>query len=300
MVFQMKSSKATILRKLLKLVPEACPRMSLSRGFNQGKDTIVIPGAFNAVSAMLIEKCGFKAVYMSGAGISNSAGLPDIGILTRNEFVQQASYIANAVNIPVIADADTGFGGPFEVKETVRAFEKVGVAGIQIEDQKPATKKCGHLAGKEVVSVKLMAEKIEAACSARRDKDFLIIARTDARGVFGFDDAVKRAKMYADAGADVIFPEALESKDEFKEFAKLVDEPLMANMTEFGKTPYISVREFEAMGYSIVLFPMTVFRVGMKAMEEALIELKEKGTQKGLLRKMQTRKELYKLLRYEK
>lgn len=275
-------SKPVILRKLLK------------------KGTILMPGAFNAASAMLIEKCGFKAVYMSGAGISNSAGLPDIGILSRDEFVQQASYIASAVNIPVIADADTGFGGHSEIKETVRAFEKTGVAGIQIEDQKPATKKCGHLAGKKVVSVKLMAEKIEAACSARRDKDFLIIARTDARSVKGLDNAIERAKIYLDAGADVVFPEALESKDEFKEFAKLVDAPLMANMTEFGKTPYISAREFEAMGYSIVLFPMTAFRIGMKAMEEALIELKKKGTQKGLLRKMQTRKELYELLRYEK
>ncbi|HAG50861.1 MAG: methylisocitrate lyase [Deltaproteobacteria bacterium GWC2_42_51] len=264
------------------------------------KGIIVLPGAFNAASAMLIEKCGFKAVYMSGAGISNSAGLPDIGILARDEFVQQASYIASAVNIPVIADADTGFGGPSEVKETVRAFERAGVAGIQIEDQKPVTKKCGHLAGKEVISAKAMGEKIKAACRARRDKDFLIIARTDARGVNGFNDAVKRAKVYADAGADVIFPEALESKDEFKEFAKLVDESLMANMTEFGKTPYISIREFREMGYSIVLFPMTVFRIGMKAMEEALIELKRKETQKGLLRKMQTRKELYKLLGYEK
>jgi len=254
------------------------------------KGIIVLPGAFNAASAMLIEKCGFKAVYMSGAGISNSAGLPDIGILARDEFVQQASYIASAVNIPVIADADTGFGGPSEVKETVRAFERAGVAGIQIEDQKPVTKKCGHLAGKEVISAKAMGEKIKAACRARRDKDFLIIARTDARGVNGFNDAVKRAKVYADAGADVIFPEALESKDEFKEFAKLVDESLMANMTEFGKTPYISIREFREMGYSIVLFPMTVFRIGMKAMEEALIELKRKETQK----------ELYKLLGYEK
>ena len=264
------------------------------------KGTIVIPGAFNAVSAMLIERCGFKAVYMSGAGISNSTGLPDIGILTRDEFVQQAGYIANAVNIPVIADADTGFGGPSEVKETVRAFERAGVAGIQIEDQKPVTKKCGHLAGKEVISAKAMGEKIKAACRARRDKDFLIIARTDARGVNGFNDAVKRAKVYADAGADVIFPEALESKEEFRGFAKRVDAPLMANMTEFGKTPYISIREFREMGYSIVLFPMTVFRIGMKAMEEALIELKRKETQKGLLRKMQTRKELYKLLGYEK
>lgn len=292
MVFQMKPPKAAILKKLLK------------------KCAIVIPGAFNAASALLIERCGYKAVYMSGAGISNSAGLPDIGILSMDEFVRQARYIANAVKIPVIADADTGFGGPEEVRETVRAFEKAGVAGIQIEDQKKATKRCGHLTGKEVISAKAMAEKIRAACSARKDKDFFIIARTDARGVTGFDDAVKRALIYLDAGADIIFPEALESKDEFKEFAKRVrprtkdfgvgvDAPLMANMTEFGKTPYISVTEFEAMGYSIVIFPMTVFRIGMNAMENALMELKKRGTQKWLLKKMQTREELYKLIRYE-
>ncbi|HLA50805.1 MAG TPA: methylisocitrate lyase [Thermodesulfobacteriota bacterium] len=262
------------------------------------KGAIIMPGAFNAVSAMLIEKCGFKAVYMSGAGISNSAGLPDIGILTRDEFVQQAEYIANAVNIPVIADADTGFGGPSEVKETVKAFEKAGVAGIQIEDQKPIAKRCGHLAGKDVITAEEMTEKIEAACSARRNKDFLVIARTDARGVTGIDDALERVKMYIEAGADVIFPEALGSKDEFKRFAREIDAPLMANMTEFGKTPYITAREFEDIGYAIVLFPMTAFRVGMKAMENALIELKERGTQKGLLKKMQIREELYELIRY--
>lgn len=274
-------SQPAILRKLLK----------------QG--TIIMPGAFNAASAMLIEKCGFKAVYMSGAGISNSRGLPDIGILTRNEFVRQAGYIVHAVNIPVIADADTGFGGPSEVIKTVEAFEDADVDGIQIEDQKTATKRCGHVSGKEVIPAKVMAEKIKAACDARKDKDFLIIARTDARGVNGFDDAVKRAKTYADAGADIIFPEALETKHEFRKFAKSVDAPLMANMTEFGRTPYITANEFEAMGYAIVIFPMTAFRTAMKAMERTLLELKEKGTQKGLLKNMQTRAELYKLIGYK-
>lgn len=275
------SSKSLVLRKLLK------------------SGIVVMPGAFNAASAMLIEKCGFKAVYMSGAGISNSAGLPDAGILSRDEFVRQAGYIANAVNIPVIADADTGFGGLSEVKKTVEVFEKAGVAGIQIEDQKPTAKRCGHISGKEVISAKAMAEKIKAACDARKNKNFLIIARTDARSVKGLDDAIERAKIYLDAGADVIFPEALELKDEFKMFAKAVDAPLMANMTEFGKTPYITAREFEDMGYSIVIFPMTVFRVAMKSMENALLELKDRGTQKNLLKKMQTRKELYKLLKYK-
>ncbi len=263
------------------------------------KGMLVMPGAFNAISAMIIEKCGFQSVYISGAGLSNSRGLPDIGVLKRDDVVRQAEYIVNAVNIPVLVDVDTGFGGDEEVKETVRFFEKIGAAGIQIEDQKPAAKRCGHLSGKKVISAKEMARKIRAACDARKDKDFLIIARTDARGVNGFDDAVERAAMYIAAGADVIFPEALESKKEFKEFARRVKSPLMANMTEFGKTPYITVKEFEAMGYSIVIFPMTAFRIAMKAMEEALIELKERGTQKGLLNKMQTREELYKLIGYK-
>jgi len=186
-----------------------------------------------------------------------------------------------------------------EVKKTVQAFEKAGVAGIQIEDQKPEAKRCGHVSGKEVISAKAMAEKIKVACGARKNKDFLIIARTDARSVKGLDDAIERAKIYLDAGADMIFPEALESKNEFKEFAKRVNAPLMANMTEFGKTPYITVKEFGAMGYAIVIFPMTAFRIGMKAMENALFELKNKGTQKDLLKKMQTRQELYKLIKYE-
>jgi methylisocitrate lyase len=275
------SSKPLALKKLLK------------------SGTVVMPGAFNAASAMLIEQCGFKAVYMSGAGISNSRGLPDIGILTRDEFARQAEYIVNAVNIPVIADADTGFGRTSEVKITVSAFEKAGVAGIQIEDQKTAAKRCGHLPDKEIIPAKEMVKKIEAACSARNNKDFLIIARTDAAGVNGFDDAAARAKMYIDAGADIIFPEALKSKAEFNRFAIAIDASLMANMTEFGKTPYITAREFEDMGYSIVIFPMTVFRVAMKAMENILFELKNRGTQKNLLTKMQTRKELYKLLKYK-
>jgi len=273
-------SKATLLRKLLK------------------KGTVVTPGCFNAASAMLIEKCGFRAVYISGAGLSNSAGLPDTGLLSMSEVAKQAGNIAKAVNIPVIADIDTGFGGPAEVRKTVKVFEKSGIAGIQIEDQR-FPKRCGHLAGKEVIAAEEMAEKIEAACGARRNKDFLIIARTDARGVTNIDDALERAMMYIDAGADVIFPEALGSKDEFKRFAREIDAPLMANMTEFGKTPYITAKEFGDMGYSLIIFPMTIFRVAMKAMENALLELKKKETQKGLLKKMQTREELYKLIGYK-
>ncbi len=261
------------------------------------KGTVVMPGVFNASLAMLIEKCGFDGVYISGAGLSASLGYPDIGLLTMSEMVQQARYIADAVHIPVIADADTGYGEPLNVRRTVIEFEKAGVAGIHIEDQR-LPKRCGHLPGKELITPEAMAQKIASAVEARRDPDFLIIARTDARGVNGLEDAIKRAHRYIEAGADMIFPEALESVDEFRRVAKEVKAPLMANMTEFGKTPYINVAEFEEMGYYIVIFPMTPFRVMMKGAEEVLMELKDKGSAERFLQRMQTREELYELLRY--
>ena len=275
-------SKPAIFRQLLK------------------KGVVVMPGAFNAATALLIEKIGFGAVYISGAGLSNGmAGVPDIGLLTMTEMVQQSGYIANAVNIPAIADADTGFGDLPNIARTVKSFEKAGVAGIHIEDQE-FPKRCGHLPGKKVIPAQDMEEKIRAACDARENPDFLIIVRTDSRAMEGLEGVIKRAKKYIDAGADVIFPEALESKREFEIFAKEVKGvSLMTNMTEFGKTPYMSVREFEDMGYSIVIFPLTAFRVAMKAVEDALTELKKTGTQKGFIDRMQTREELYKLLKYK-
>jgi len=259
---------------------------------------IAIPGAFNAASALLIERAAFQAVYISGAGLSNSNGLPDAGLLSRDEVVRLSSFIIDAVSLPIIIDADTGFGGPVEMAKTIKAFEETGASAIQIEDQ-VFPKRCGHLPGKSVIPQAQFEEKIRAAVDARKSPDFLIIARTDARATNGLDEAIKRANAYINAGADIIFPEALETKEEFIEFTRAVKAPLMANMTEFGKTPYIGLDEWGEMGYSFVLFPMTAFRAGMKAMEEALRELKERGTQKGLLGKMQTREELYKLLRYD-
>lgn len=261
------------------------------------KGTLAVPGAFNAASAMLIEKAGFEAAYISGAGLSNSNGLPDTGLLTMEEVVELSSFITRAVNIPAIIDADTGFGGPMEVRDTVAAFERIGAEAIQLEDQ-DFPKRCGHLPGKNVVPAREFVKKIKAAASARKEDDFLIIARTDARAVTGLDDAIERARMYVSAGADVIFPEALTSKEEFRKFSDAVDAPLMANMTEFGRTPYLTMEDFTEMGYSIVLFPMTCFRIAMKSMEEALSELKDRGTQKGFLHRMQTREELYALLKY--
>lgn len=266
------------------------------------KGAVVLPGAFNALTAIQVERAGFEAVYVSGASLAAARGLPDIGLLSMTEVVSDARTIASAVAIPALADADTGYGEPLNVMRTVREFEQAGLAGVHLEDQE-GPKKCGHLPGKRVVPVIEMARKIGAAAEARRDPDFLIVARTDARAVEGLDGALKRARAYVDAGADAIFPEALESAEEFRAFAqgllrKGVKVPLMANMTEFGKTPYLSVNEFEALGYRLVLFPVTALRVATKAVEAMLAELKTLGTQQKSLDRMLTRQQLYDLLRY--
>lgn len=261
--------------------------------------TVVAPGAFNAITAMLVERLGFEAAYISGAGLSNAKGLPDLGLLTMSESVDQAAAIANSVSIPAISDVDTGFGEVLNVMRTVQEFEGSGLAAIHIEDQ-VMPKKCGHLPGKELISTEDMAHKIKAACEARKNKDLMIIARTDARTVEGLDGAIKRARVYIRAGADMIFPEALESKEEFRKFAKTVQFPLMANMTEFGRTPYISSREFAEMNYRLVIFPMTAFRIMTKAVEDALKEIKRAGSQKNLLKHMHTRQQFYDLINYNK
>jgi len=264
--------------------------------------TVVLPGAFNALTAMQIERAGFDAVYVSGAGIAAARGLPDIGLLSMTEVVADAGAIARSVAIPALADADTGYGPPLSVMRTVEVFEQAGLAGLHLEDQE-SPKKCGHLPDKRLVAVAEMAQKIGAAAQARRDRDFLIVARTDARAVEGLDGAVKRARAYVNAGADAIFPEALESAEEFKAFAQALKKdrlavPLVANMTEFGKTPYLTVKEFEALGYRLVLFPVTALRVATQAIEAMLEELRSLGTQQRSLDKMQTRQRLYELLRY--
>jgi methylisocitrate lyase len=260
---------------------------------------VAMPGAFNAATARLIEQVGFQAVYASGAGLSNAAaGVPDIGLLSQSDVRQLAGWIAAAVSTPVVVDADTGWGGPKDVVRTVTEFERAGLAGLHLEDQ-VADKKCGHLSGKKLITPAAMASKLRAAAGAKRDKDFLLIARTDARSVEGFDTAVKRAEAYLNAGADAIFPEAMESEDEFEEFARRVKAPLLANMTEFGKSPLLTVKRLGELGYRLVIFPQTAFRIAMKSQELALQELKQEGTQSAMLRRMQTRKELYALLEYD-
>lgn len=259
---------------------------------------LAIPGAFNPLCAKLAERVGFRAVYLSGGALSAGNGVPDIGLLTLTEFVQAAQLTAQATALPLLCDADTGFGEALNVERTVRMFEAAGVAGIHLEDQE-FPKRCGHLSGKSVVPAEAMAAKVRAAVAAKRDTDFVIIARTDAKGVHGFDDAVRRAKMYLEAGADAIFPEAMESGDEFERFAKAVPgATLLANMTEFGKSPLLDVNTLGALGYRLVLFPLTAFRAAMKAAEDTLRDLFANGTQAASVPKMQSRQALYDALGY--
>jgi len=260
---------------------------------------VMLPGVPNAAMARQAERVGFEAVYVSGAGLANAtAGVPDIGLLTLTEVVRLAGYIAKAVKIPAIVDADTGFGGSENVARTIHELEAAGLAGCHIEDQE-FPKRCGHLAGKSLIDVEEMTERIKAAVAARRDPDFMIIARTDARAVEDFDRTVNRAQRYIEAGADAIFPEALQSEEEFRDFASEIDVPLLANMTEFGKSPLLSFQDLAKFGYRMVIFPQSAFRVSMKASEKFLQALKASGTQKEWMNEMQTREELYKLLDYD-
>jgi methylisocitrate lyase len=260
---------------------------------------VAMPGVFNAAMGRLVERSGFDALYISGAGLCNAtAGVPDIGLLTLTEVAQLAGYVARAVKIPCVVDADTGFGGAENAARTVEEFERAGLAGCHIEDQE-FPKRCGHLAGKTLVAVEDMNEKIAAAAVAKRDKNFLLIARTDARAVENFAKAVERAQSYLSAGAGAIFPEALQTQQEFRDFAREVKAPLLANMTEFGKSPLLSLGQLAELGYRMVIYPQTAFRVSMFAAAQMLRDLKESGTQAGWIDRMQTRQELYDLLGYD-
>ncbi len=262
-------------------------------------DTVIMPGCFNAPVAMMAQQLGFDAIYISGAGLINGmSGYPDIALLGMEEVARAAAYIARAVDVPALCDADTGFGEVLQVMRTIQTFEDAGVAGVHLEDQ-VMPKRCGHLDGKRLVTSQDMERKLTAASKARSNPDFLLVARTDARAVEGFDAAVERGLRYLDAGADAIFIEALQSEEEFGRYAELVQAPLLANMTEFGKTPMLSVEQFRQLGYRMVIFPMTAFRVMMKAVEELFTDLRDKGEATQWLERMQTRSELYDLLDYE-
>jgi methylisocitrate lyase len=225
-------------------------------------------------------------------------GLPDVGLITLTELAQQTAYITRSVNLPLIVDADTGFGDVVNVERTIVELEGAGAAAIQLEDQQ-LPKRCGHLSGKTLIGVDEMCAKLRAAANARWDSGLVIIARTDARGVEGLDEAIERARRYLDAGADWIFPEALADRDEFARFASEIEAPLLANMTEFGKSPLLKLEELAEMGYAAVLYPVTLLRVAMKAAEAALAVIANEGTQHDLLDLMQNREELYDLLGYE-
>ena len=260
---------------------------------------VMLPGAFNALSARMIEREGFAGCYLSGAVLANSVGgVPDVGLMTLTEARDHADAIACVTSGPILFDADTGYGGPDNAARTVRTLEAVGVSGIHLEDQE-FPKRCGHLSGKRLVSQEEFCEKIAAAAEAKACPDFLLIARTDARGVVGYDEAVKRAHAYLAAGADGIFPEALETREEFERFSRDVDTILLANMTEFGKSPLLSADECGDAGYNIVIFPVTLQRVVMKAAQEALRVIQTQRSQRSIVDRMQTRQELYDLLEYD-
>jgi methylisocitrate lyase len=269
------------------------------------RETLGIVGAPFALAARLVEEAGFDAVYLSGAAFSaGTLGVPDIGLFTRDQLVEQTRILARAVTIPVVVDADTGFGGPRDVEETVRLLEAAGAAAIQLEDQPgdvAGGKRCGHLGGKQVIETAAMADRIAAACAGRRDPATVIIGRSDARGVNGFDDLLARLEAYAAAGADWLFPEALASRDEFGRVGRDFNAGplLLANMTEFGRSPLVSIPDLAEFGFGAVLYPVTLLRLAMKAMEAGLAVLADEGTQESLLDLMQSREELYEMLGYD-
>jgi len=243
---------------------------------------VVAPGAFNALSASLVAQAGFEAVYCSGAGIANMLlGRPDVGLVTMTEMVQQIRYMAAATSVPIIADADTGYGNPINVTRTVQEYEAAGVAAIQLEDQS-FPKRCGHFEGKQVIGTAEMVAKIRAACDARRDPDTLIIARTDARAVLGLEAAVERAQLYTQAGAEMIFLEAPTSVAELQQVGALGGWQ-MANMVENGKTPLLTADELSSLGFKLVIFPNTAMRAALKAMEQTLAQLMTDRTSSGML-----------------
>ncbi len=256
------------------------------------------PGAFSPLVARLVGDYGFDGVYVSGAALAADLALPDIGLTTLSEVVSRGQQIARATALPVLLDADTGFGEPANVARSINLLEEAGIAGCHLEDQ-VNPKRCGHLDSKSIVSPGEMVLRVRAAVQARRDAEFVICARTDARAIEGVNGAIERARAYVDAGADMIFPEALESISEFEQFRRAIDAPLLANMTEFGKSPLLDATTLEELGFNVVIWPVTSLRIAMGAVEELLGVLQGSGTQSSLVSKMQTRARLYELIDYE-
>ena len=260
-----------------------------------GQGAIAVPGVFNGLSALLARRAGAEVAYLSGAALSASMGLPDVGLLGLEDLVRTTRQIVRVTGLPLIVDADTGFGSALNVMRTVRELEEAGAAGVQIEDQVDP-KRCGHLDGKQVTAAGRMAEKVAAARSAR--SDLVVVARTDARATHGFDEAVARGQIYREAGADVVFPEALETADEFRDYAAAVGGPLLANMTEFGRSPALRAEALGALGYRLVIFPVSAARVAAFHVGAFYGDLLREGSAAPWLDRMQTRDDLYDLIGY--
>lgn len=271
-------------------------RRALRQGLASGR-LLKFPGAFNALCALMVERGGFDGLYVSGAAVSASLGLPDVGLTTLGEVSGRSYEITRVTNLPVLVDADTGFGEPLNVARTVQVLEDTGVSGCHIEDQ-VNPKRCGHLDGKQVVSTDEMCLRLRAAVSARRDADFVICARTDARAVEGLDGAIERAKAYIDQGADLVFMEALADEREWEQVRAALEVPLLANMTEFGKSKLLSTATLEALGINLVIYPVTLLRLAMGAVAEGLAAIDRDGSQERLVARMQSRTQLYEVLGY--
>lgn len=271
---------------------------SLKQSLSQ-ENPLQIAGAINAITAMLAKSAGFKAIYLSGAGVANACfGLPDLGLTTCSEVAEEIRRMRAAVDLPILADSDTGFGSVLNVARTVKMFECAGASALHIEDQ-TWPKKCGHLPGKEIVSVHEMENRIKAAVDARKISDFVIMARTDALQNEGLNAAIDRASSYVKAGADMIFAEAFGSLQDYQNFTKHIKVPVLANITEFGKTPLFTVPELKSAGVQLILYPLSAFRTMNQAVLRLYQGLRKEGSQKGFINEMQTREDLYKLLNYQ-
>lgn len=280
----------SIIRDNLNLGPDEL-RKQLKSGF------ITAAGVYSGITGIQAERAGFKTLYLSGSGVAGVMGIPDLSFTTLSELADETRKVVAVTRSPLIVDADTGFGEPLNVSRTVRVLEAAGASAIHIEDQQ-LPKKCGHLSGKKLVDEVEMIHKLKAAVKSRVSESFCIIARTDARSVNGIEDAISRAALYADNGADVIFTEALESREEFLKFRREIKTPLLANMTEFGRSPLLSVKDLKEIGYNAVIFPLTAFRSALKSTKNAYERLYSEGTQKDILNDMMSREEYYDLIGY--
>ena len=279
-------------------MPSAQSAGSRLRSAIDAERPLQVVGTINAYCALLAEQAGFRAIYLSGAGVANASfALPDLGITTLNDVLEDARRITRATDVPLLVDVDTGFGGAFSIARTVKDMSAAGVAGIHLEDQVQA-KRCGHRPGKQLVEAGEMVDRVKAAVYARQDESFRIMARTDAHAVEGLQAAIDRANQYAAAGADAIFAEALTSLDEYRSFTSAVRVPVLANLTEFGKTPLFTLDQMRDASVRLVLYPLTAFRAMSAAAKQAYETLRKQGTQKDLLGAMQTRDDLYRALNY--